>query len=131
VKHTRTFYGKLVGHRRPVVAVINWEIDAAGELHMIGECGASSGQAQDAIRAALPKVDGTTPRAQCAQMLDVWDRWHLNHMRAGCEHQRAAKWGRERLSEPCPVCGYRWGHAWLKEELPPEVVKIVNEWVAD
>lgn len=22
----------------------------------------------------------------------VWERWHLNDMRAGCEHQRAEKW---------------------------------------
>jgi hypothetical protein len=30
-------------------------------------------------------------------LLALWERWHLNDMRAGCEHQRAEKWGNETL----------------------------------
>lgn len=26
------------------------------------------------------------------------------------------------LSKPCPVCGYKYGHAWQKEEVPKEVI---------
>lgn len=145
----------------------------------------------------------------------LWRRWHLNDMRAGCEHQRAEGWGQEEvevieygltreahvlrgralieaaqaaqegrvarltpaglfligpdwfkkrwappgaddpesglfevrsrtmqwaghvyppgmgkfggeehprgvLTQPCPVCGYRYGSAWLVEEIPPD-----------
>jgi hypothetical protein len=33
------------------------------------------------------------------QLSEVWDRWHLNDMRAGCEHQRAEGWGAGELVE--------------------------------
>lgn len=102
----------------------------------------------------------------------VWERYHLNDMRGGCEHQRAAKWedrripvaelpdstaGRDKrgivaihvyppeakgqdfvsdskihekglLTKPCPVCGYKYGTAWLYEPLPEEVVKEILSW---
>lgn len=29
------------------------------------------------------------------------------------------------LTEPCPVCGYKYGTAWLKRELPVEVKKFL------
>ncbi len=102
--------------------------------------------------------EGWTP-----DMLDmfkaVWKRWHLNDMKAGCEHQRAAKWDerpidpskplnawdthfegqRQRthnmlvwitpnehpdglLGAPCPVCGYKYGTKWLREEVPQDVI---------
>lgn len=32
------------------------------------------------------------------------------------------------LVAPCPVCGYKYGTAWLKRELPPEIVKLVTEF---
>ena len=30
------------------------------------------------------------------------------------------------LSHPCPVCGYRYGSAWRKEELPQRVVQFIG-----
>lgn len=30
-------------------------------------------------------------------LLDVWKDWHLNDMKAGCEHQRAERWGEEEI----------------------------------
>jgi hypothetical protein len=32
------------------------------------------------------------------------------------------------LGRPCEVCGYKYGTAWLKDELPPEVVAEVESW---
>lgn len=58
-----------------------------------------------------------------------WGTWrHLNDMRAGCEHQRAMGWKSydEHPSEPCPVCGYKYGTAWLVEPLPAEVYSFVE-----
>jgi hypothetical protein len=82
------------------------------------------------------------------RMAQIWERWHLNDMRAGCEHQRAEDWGKERVSEtgklscwvypnehpkgvlmkPCPVCGYKFGSAWLIEELPSDIVTEIRSW---
>jgi hypothetical protein len=82
------------------------------------------------------------------RMAQIWERWHLNDMRAGCEHQRAEDWGKERVSEtgklscwvypnehpkgvlmkPCLVCGYKFGSAWLTEELPADIVTEIRSW---
>lgn len=63
-------------------------------------------------------------RAKVEKLRDIWKRWHMNNMRAGCEHQRALGWNKydEHPSEPCPTCGYKYGSAWLKEELPQDVI---------
>jgi hypothetical protein len=31
------------------------------------------------------------------KFLMIWDKWHLNDMRAGCKHQRAENWEDERI----------------------------------
>lgn len=60
--------------------------------------------------------------------LDVWSKWHLNDMRAGCEHQRKMGWKiyEEHPSEPCPLCGYKYGSKWLREELPASVIEFLQ-----
>jgi hypothetical protein len=148
------------------------------------------------------------------RFFDIWDRWHLNDMRAGCEHQRGAEWEsrevtlyhftlteqaskdkkaaeqcaldalrrgeifkptaqqtelavlpyevthhephlpargqfyqpRNRgatekkntnwlkpsehpaglLCKPCPVCGYKYGTAWKREEVPADVIAFLQ-----
>lgn len=68
---------------------------------------------------AFGQCKGSAPRA----LVELWDRWHLNGMRAGCEHQRARGWTWEtHPSAACPECGYRFGSAWLFEELPGDFV---------
>jgi hypothetical protein len=42
-----------------------------------------------------------------AKLLSLWDRWHLNDMRSGCEHQRAAAWD---TSEALEVVSYKLTH---------------------
>lgn len=59
--------------------------------------------------------------------LDVWKRWHLNDMRAECEHQRAR--GETYSTHPsaeCPDCGYRLGSAWLHEDVPADVLDFLE-----
>lgn len=61
------------------------------------------------------------------QLRAVWDEWHLNDMRAGCSHQRAAKWDPQTsVGKPCPECGYRYGSAWLFEEVPADVLEFLR-----
>ena len=67
---------------------------------------------------------GSAPR----RLKDLWDRWHLNDMRAGCEHQRALGWTSydDHPSEPCPECGYKFGSAWLFEPLPEDFMALCD-----
>lgn len=91
------------------------------------------------------------PYTEVKQLITTWKRWHLNDMRAGCEHQRAEDWGSETLllkksitnlamwvtpqehpkgvlTKPCPICGYKYGTAWLHEPLPNEVTEWIQQF---
>jgi len=78
------------------------------------------------------------------RFFDVWDRWHLNDMRAGTPKQE--EWLRQhpievvypeshyekasKLLEEAglnPDDGYRYGHAWLREEVPAEVLQFLAD----
>lgn len=161
-----------------------------------GNCRGSCGQCIDEIREGFP-ADGWT-REMVDKLCDIWERWHLNDMRAYCEHQKSMGWdklAREPITfynyslnkeamkkrheaesaampqslvvtkeikgeltafyepkkplfagdrgptstqqrgwirfdefeegilcKPCPVCGYKYGTQWLKEEVPEEVI---------
>lgn len=190
------------------------EAEKGLELSMVGEIGHNcGGQCQDEMRRMLGagEIEGAH-HPQLERMLDIWDRWHLNGMRAGCEHQRkgwdvaapvvlvtyrlksevwqaqdalkkaaektlkaghGVKWTPDEvelmnlewevtvdadeaapgpryeekkretkragwtypkespkglLCRPCPTCGYKYGSAWLHEELPPEIIEEVKSW---
>lgn len=71
-------------------------------------------------------LNGWTPALR-DRLVAIWERWHLNSMRAGCDHQRALGWTYDaHPSEPCPECGYRMGSAWLFEELPLDVIEFIE-----
>lgn len=73
---------------------------------------------------AFGQHQGSAPAA----LIALWDRWHLNDMQAGCDHQRALGWTLydEHPSEPCPTCGYRFGSAWLYEEPPADLLELCD-----
>lgn len=99
------------------------ELSIVGNIwnHIRSDC-YSCGQNQDDIRALFPH----SKRVQ--RLCDIWDRWHLNGMRAGCEHQREWGWTyNEHPSEPCPECGYKMGTAWLHEKLPAEIIQEISD----
>jgi hypothetical protein len=60
------------------------------------------------------------------KLLDIWHKWHLNDMRAGCEHQTAFGYDSKYLSEGCPICGYRYGSKWNFEPVPNDVVEFLQ-----
>lgn len=85
------------------------------------------------------------------KLLTIWKKWHLNDMQAGCEHQRAMGWNKIKLDDskplsydnmaswkrpedhpkgvltkPCPICGYKYGTAWLKVDVPSEVLNFLR-----
>lgn len=116
-----------------------------------GNCLGSCGQVQNSLTAALENsewkyADGWNA-ATIRQLLEVWDRWHLNDMRAGSPRQMAHletvkdqypgypvshyDWAREQLAavdlDPdTEHDDYKYGHAWLTEEVPADVI----EWLA-
>jgi hypothetical protein len=110
-----------------------------------GSCGQivmSLKNEQDKITPAL-----SWSKDMIARFFQVWEEWHLNDMRAGSPEQRA--WLR---ANPIPEAeyaypkshyavvsgklagaglnpdstGYKYGHAWLSEELPQEVVEFLQ-----
>lgn len=67
-------------------------------------------------------------RADVESLLTIWDAWHLNDFHADCEHMAAelatipASDYDSRNGVTCPETGYRYGSAWLVEELPADVL---------
>lgn len=71
-------------------ATVEWTVED-GEFSMSASIWQPSmrdivhdGQCVDTVAAYFPED------AKLQRMAAIWERWHLNHMRAGCEHQRAA-----------------------------------------
>lgn len=191
------------------ISFTNGEFSASGEVwqHSRRDI-VTGGQCLDALKKLFPN------NRTMAQVYKIWKKYHLNHMRAGCEHQRsldvskkvevvtygltyqasrlrtdsikkAAKFAakgepaplsntekalilldnwfedvftppdadsplsgcyevkkREQkaigwikpsehpeglLCKPCDVCGYKYGSAWLKEEIPAHVQSEIRE----
>ena len=90
------------------------------------------GQIQDEIREAVERGELDE---MAEKVVEYWDRWHLNNLRAGCEHQEKriremkeefySKSLEERLEMmgKCPECGYEYGSCWIYEPLSDEVVR--------
>ena len=95
-------------------------LETDGELHGVDVEGPTEG-------ATLRIVES------CGQIRDAivdffpeaapYMRWHLNDLRAECEHQeaRGETWATHPSAE-CPDCCYKLGSAWKTRELPAEVV---------
>jgi hypothetical protein len=107
------------------------------------------GQCVEDVAAMFPENE----KAQ--RMAAIWKRWHLNYMRAGSPAQH--EWLRENPIDPAeyaypkshydvvsakleaaglnPDPGYiyngkpyKYGHAWLMEEIPPRVANEIRSW---
>jgi hypothetical protein len=89
----------------------------------------SGGQILETLRAVSTPAMGFS-KSNLIRLAELWERWHLNDMRAGCAHQTVVyapdKYGRTvpslELTPVCPVSGYHYGHAWLVEQAPAEVL---------
>lgn len=56
-----------------------------------GDCIGSAGQCIDALDRVITFEPGFTPEI-VKHLKETWERWHLNDMRPGCEHQTGAAW---------------------------------------
>ncbi len=110
-----------------------------------GNCRGSCGQVLDELPTAKPVGDLT--REQLLELYVVWSRWHLNDMKAGSpaqenflrihEHE-----GSFTYTQQCDVLAkanlnpdpdyihngkpYNYGTAWLREELPEDVITFLT-----
>ena len=98
----------------------------------------AGGQCCDMVAAYFPN----DKRAQ--RMLAIWEQWHLNHMKAGTPAQEAHlkglkyeygkenhfDWAKRKLAEAGlqPDNGYNYGSAWLKQEIPADVIAEIESW---
>jgi len=133
--------GETITHRKIVKAL---SLSITGEGTQPGKSDIEfGGQIVDSVRdvvMAKPTVDPS----RLLRIAELWERWHLNDLKAGCIHQqedeasikaaaaddpaRRAKLTSALLDlvEPCPVTDYEYGHAWLIEELPSEVIDEIK-----
>lgn len=100
------------------------------------------GQNVDTLADIVNPAPGWT-LAEIRELATLWDRWHLNTMRAACAHMVPGDLAREdngyggtriSTSDPrntCPESGYRYGHAWLTEPVPADVVARLDYLMRD
>lgn len=103
------------GNRTIVKVILQDQPDGKHRLTFTGQ--------EFAYRSKHPFSVGQTHGSAPAALVALWERWHLNDMRAACEHQRELGW--TWTTHPgaiCPTCNYRLGSAWLYEPLPADIL---------
>lgn len=123
-----------LGHHKPNRRVeIEIEITRGEKGAILSICGnvwnsrktdiIAGGQMEDSILSYLdyPKY----PLPKLRRLLEIWKRYHLNNMHAGCEHQRAfeSKPYTENEGAICHICNYVYGTAWNYEALPEAIIE--------
>lgn len=93
------------------------------------------GQCQERLADITKPAAGWT-MDEVRELHTIWDRWHLNDMRAACAHMDPATLAREERNgqqviatgaiNTCPVSDYTYGHAWLIEPIPQDVIDRID-----
>lgn len=78
----------------------------------------------------IDEIANIFPTEQNKRIEEVWKRWHLNDLHAGCEHQR--KFEKEpyenHKDHVCSICNYKYGTEWKFEKIPDEIIKEIVNW---
>lgn len=131
--------------RRDCEAAITWELKD-GRFSMCAEIWNArhtdiyqGGQCVDTVAAYAPHDK------KAKRMVEVWKRWHLNDMRAGSpaqeqylrEHPISYVYPTSHYDKASEVLeaaglnpdnGYKYGSAWLREDLPADVLAEIRSW---
>jgi hypothetical protein len=115
-----------------------------------GDCRGSCGQCLEDWPGMVIKFAPGWDTIKLMELVKIWERWHLNDMRAGTPSQESYlrehpvsftypeshyKKALEALEaaglQPDLLDGepYSYGSAWLHEDLPAKVVETVESWV--
>jgi hypothetical protein len=106
----RATLGQLDG--RNIIFELRAEEKAAGPTFagVIGESGRDGrwGQDHELLADLINKGQYIDPwtRDKLEQLARLWQRWHLNDLKAGCEHQRAALWEERPIDSSRPLGDY-------------------------
>lgn len=129
---------------RNCTATLAWRLTEAGQFTATGvlkypgkRYDIAGGQIVGELCAQFPED------AKAQRILKVWERWHLNHLHAGTPEQMAVvralpkrERGYDNASARLREVGlyevtlpdgrlYRYGSAWLKEELPDDIKALI------
>lgn len=102
-----------------------------------GDAYGSCGQIVDTLHNPELTPSDQWDAQSVAQLADIWERWHLNDMRAGTPAQmeiirKLVKTTRADYDEQCQHLasvdllidnGYRYGSRWLHEDVPYDVIR--------
>ncbi|MCX4799636.1 hypothetical protein OG497_37915 [Streptomyces sp. NBC_01242] len=88
----------------------------------------SSGAGLEDVARVVTPAPGYT-LAEVRELARIGTKWHLNTGRAGCAHMDLPKDTSydARKGITCPETGYKYGAAWLTEELPSDVYDRFKE----
>lgn len=138
---------KTLVFKNPIHKIVVEVVFDNGRLSLTGTHSQKSGKPGSTYRAHswgqiekdLIECFGEDEKAR--NVYHVWKRWHLNDMRAGTPAQesflRAQKPAPRTYSEILGLLysnglmvdnGYSYGSAWLKEEVPSEVIERIQGW---
>lgn len=71
------------------------------------------------------------PKENIKGLVTIWKRWHLNGLNSGCIHQKAGDYTNPKIAgQVCPKTGYKYGTAWLVEELPQGLEEKIEQLTA-
>lgn len=103
---------------------VNHVVHAEGkqimELSVCGSIDGCFGQCVDQVAKAFPEIEDVQ------RLAALWQRYHLNGMKSGCVHQKTGSYDDKSISGQ--VCqGYKYGSAWLFEEIPAETLKEIKD----
>lgn len=64
-----------------------------------------------------------------SRIAEIWERWHLNALKAGCTHQKQGDYSNHEIAQQvCPHTGYKYGTSWLYEEIPEDVIEEIKQF---
>ena len=109
-----------------------------GRLSMRGQWHGCGQIADDLTNEALIPAEGFE-YSDVLKIQSIWNRWHLNDMRAGTPKQEdfirewklSNKYSYDKACEALAEAdllydnGYKYGSSWLKEELPTDIIKYL------
>jgi hypothetical protein len=130
---TKIFIGTTQGYERPKSknkCFVTIELKEGNVFSVCGEIWkqnmsdiVSGGQNLDTLLELFPDSK------KMEKIHTLWKRWHLNDMNAGCEHQRQMNWNNDKIGKACPICRYKYGTAWIKEEIPQKTIEEIKSLI--
>ena len=127
-------------HGRRTRAIVHIELDSENVLHITADIrGVGYGQTLQEIKKAYKGNE------LAEKICYWWENYHLNNMHAGTPKQEEAlnKAGITNWADDYDICrkylesigllydnGYKFGSAWLKEEIPADDLQEIKEFLA-